>query len=149
MWCELFHWTVHITAPSFLVASGDMKAVYTQCNTTPMNAYINPSKHSGCCTHHLFSHQKPSILATSRFYEFSVGGLRYSKRCSWEHRSSGITVVSRCVLSDRVSRSWTDRALHHWTLKMMPLRCLEMVGNKHSVTECNIIGQIFIYRIFR
>lgn len=92
---HLFHWTTHITALSFLVASGDIKVVHTQCNTTPMNANINPSKHSGCCTPHLFSHQKLFILATSRFYGFSVGGLRLSKWCSWEHRSSSITVVRR------------------------------------------------------
>jgi hypothetical protein len=98
---QLFHWTAHITAHSFLVAFGDIKAVHTHCNMTPMNASINPSRHSGCCTYHLLSHQELFILATSRFYGCSVGGFRPSKRCSWEHISSDITVVRRYVLGDQ------------------------------------------------
>ena len=93
---QLPHWAAHITAHSFLVAFGDIKAVHTQCNTTPMNTNINPSKHSGCYTHHLFSHQELFILATSRVYGFSIGGLRLSMRCNWEHRSTGVTCGPSC-----------------------------------------------------
>lgn len=36
------------------------------------------------------------ILATNRFYGFSIGGLRLSMRCNWEHRSSGVNCGPSC-----------------------------------------------------
>jgi len=38
----------------------------------------------------------------------------------------------------KILRPCSGRAMHHWSLKMRPLHCLEMVGNKHPVTEYNI-----------